>query len=403
MTTSEVDRLRAGAADIVPENGLEEKLALGRPLRVKFGIDPNRPDLHLGHAVVLRKLRQFQDAGHVAVLIIGDFTGRVGDPSGRTETRQLLSVEEIEEGARSYFEQAGHVVDMERAEVHRNSEWLGAMDMDALIRLASSATVAQMLDRDDFQTRYRAGQPISIVEFLYPLFQAMDSVAIRADVELGGTDQLFNLLMGRAIQRAHGQEPQLVLTTPLIEGTDGIRKMSKSYDNYVGLAETADVMFGKLMRVPDELIAKYLLLCTDAGPDEVAEVEAGLSDGSATPLELKRRMAREVVDLYRGPAAGEQAEARFDVVHKEREIPDDVPGAAIPPGALRNGKVWLPKLMAEVGLASSNSEARRLIEQGGVRLDGEPLTSPDAELDPGALAGRVLQVGRRKFVRLKGS
>ena len=403
MTESDLARLRAGAAEIVPENGLEEKLALGRPLHVKLGIDPNRPDLHLGHSVVLRKLRQFQDAGHLAVLIIGDFTGRVGDPSGRSEARQLLGAEEMEENAKSYLEQAGHVIDVERAEIRHNSEWLGAMDMEALIRLASSATVAQMLDRDDFQTRYRAGQPISIVEFLYPLFQAMDSVAIRADVELGGTDQFFNLLMGREIQRIYGQEPQLVLTTPLLEGTDGARKMSKSYDNYVGLTETPEEMYGKLMRVPDGLIGKYLLLCSDLDPEEVVEVESGLAEGSAKPVEQKRRMARAIVELYGGPGTGEKAEARFDAVHKDREVPDDVAEAAIPVSALRGGRVWLPKLMAELGLASSNSEARRLIEQGGVRLDGEQIANPDAELDPAALVGLVLQVGRRKFVRLRST
>lgn len=401
MTANHLARLRAGAAEIVPEDGLQEKLALGRPLRVKFGIDPNRPDLHLGHAVVLRKLRQFQDAGHVAVLIIGDFTGRVGDPSGRSETRQLLTAEEMEENARSYFDQAGHVIDMESAEIRRNSEWLGSMDMEALIRLASSATVAQMLDRDDFRTRYRAGQAISIVEFLYPLFQAMDSVAIRADVELGGTDQLFNLLMGREIQRAYGQEPQLVLIMPLLEGTDGIRKMSKSFDNYVGLTEPADEVFGKLMRVPDELIAKYLLLCSDLDPEEVGRVEAGLADGSLRPVEQKRRMAREIVDLYQGAGAGAGAEARFDVVHKDRKIPDDVPEATVPPGSITQGAVWFPKLLTDLGLASSNSEARRLIEQGGVRVDGQQIPDPDFPWAADDLAGRVLQVGRRKFVRLR--
>jgi tyrosyl-tRNA synthetase len=392
--------LTSDTAEVVPRDGLEAKLALGRPLRVKLGIDPNRPDLHLGHTVVLRKLRQFQDLGHTAVLIIGDFTGRVGDPSGRSDTRTLLSAEEMEHNARSYFEQAGHVVDLPTAEVRHNSEWLGSMDMDELIRLTSSATVAQMLDRDDFRARYRGGQPISIVEFLYPLFQAMDSVQVRADVELGGTDQTFNLLMGREIQRAYGQEPQVVLTTPLLEGTDGVRKMSKSFDNYVGLTEPADEMFGKLMRVPDELIGRYLRLTSDLLAAEVDGVEAGLADGSVVAVEAKRRLASEIVDLYHGAGEGEAAQERFDRVHRDRELPRDVPEAAIPPEALEGGTVWLPRLLVALGRAASNGEARRLVEQGGVRLDGEVVDDASRELAPEELRGRVLQVGRRWFARL---
>jgi tyrosyl-tRNA synthetase len=392
--------LTSDAAEVVPTDGLEAKLALGRPLRVKLGIDPNRPDLHLGHTVVLRKLRQFQDLGHTAVLIIGDFTGRVGDPSGRSDTRTLLSAEEMESNARTYLEQARHVVDLPTAEVRHNSEWLGSMDMEELIRLASSATVAQMLDRDDFRARYRGGQPISIVEFLYPLFQAMDSVQVHADVELGGTDQTFNLLMGREIQRAYGQEPQVVLTTPLLEGTDGVRKMSKSFDNYVGLTEPADEMFGKLMRVPDELIGRYLRLTADLPPAEVDVVEAGLADGSVAAVEAKRRLASEIVDLYHGAGEGEAARERFDRVHRDRELPRDVPDAAIPPEALEGGIVWLPRLLVALGRAASNGEARRLVEQGGVRLDGEVLDDASRELAPEELRGRVLQVGRRWFARL---
>ncbi len=396
MGSSALDRLLAGAAEVIPENGLPEKLSLGRPLRVKLGIDPSRPDLHLGHAVVLRKLRQFQDAGHVAVLIIGDFTGRVGDPSGQSETRPFLSEDEIDANARTYLEQAGRVLDMEGAEVHRNSEWLAEMDMSDVLRLTSSYTVARMLERDDFAGRYADGRPISVVEFLYPLMQAMDSVAIRADVEMGGTDQTFNLLVGREIQRAYGQDPQVVFTMPLLEGTDGQRKMSKSFENFVGLTEPADDMFGKLMRVPDELIAKYLLLCTDLDPSGVARIEAGLGDGTLHPNEQKRRLAREVVDLYHGAGAGAEAESRFELVHREREIPEDVEEAVLP-----EGPFWLPRLLSELGLASSNAEARRLIEQGGVRIDGETVTDPSAELRREDLVGRVVQVGRRKFVRLR--
>jgi tyrosyl-tRNA synthetase len=392
--------LTSGAAEIVPREGLAAKLELGRPLRVKLGIDPNRPDLHLGHTVVLRKLRRFQDLGHTAVLIIGDFTGRVGDPSGRSDTRTLLSAEEMEANAASYFEQAGHVLDLESAEVRHNAEWLGGMDMEELIRLASSATVAQMLDRDDFRTRYRGGRPISIVEFLYPLFQAMDSVQVRADVELGGTDQTFNLLMGREIQRAYGQAPQVVLTTPLLEGTDGARKMSKSFDNYVGLTEPADEMFGKLMRVPDELVARYLRLTTGLDPVEVDAVERGLADGSLRAVEQKRRLAREVVDLYHGPGEGAAAEERFDRVHRDRAPPEEIPETPIPAESVEEGRIWLPRLLVSLGRAASNGEARRLIDQGGVRLDGDVVDDTGHEFAPAELRGRVLQVGRRWFARL---
>jgi tyrosyl-tRNA synthetase len=405
MTAMSADPLRllkSGAVDLVPDAGLEEKLALGRPLRVKLGIDPSRPDLTLGHTVVLRKLRQFQDAGHVAVLIVGDFTGRVGDPSGRSDTRQMLTEAQIDENARTYLEQAGLVIDVEHAELRRNSEWLGALDMGELIRLASVATVAQMLEREDFRTRYEAARPISVVEFLYPLLQGYDSVAVRADVELGGTDQTFNLLMGREVQRAYGQSPQVVLTTPLIEGLDGIRKMSKSLDNYVALTEPPDEMFGKLMSIPDELIAKYELLCTDLGPEDHASVVAGLADGSIHPNDEKRRLARTLVDLYHGEGGGAEAERRFDLVHKDHEIPDDVPEVTLGSDTLRDGKVWLPRLLVSAGLASSNGEARRAVAQGGVRLDGEPLTDPEAEFEPEFLRGRVFQVGRRRFARVVG-
>jgi tyrosyl-tRNA synthetase len=402
MGPTDLPVLLAGAADVVPEDGLEEKLALGRPLRVKLGIDPSRPDLHLGHAVVLRKLRRFQELGHTVLLIIGDFTGRVGDPSGQSETRPFLTEEEIAANARSYLEQAGTVIDMEQAEVRHNAEWLAPLSMVEVLDLTSRVTVAQMLERDDFRQRFQDGRPISVVEFLYPLMQAMDSVAVRADVEMGGTDQTFNLLMGREIQRAHDQEPQVVFTMPLLEGTDGVRKMSKSYDNYVGLTEPADEMFGKLMSIPDELIAKYLLLCTDAGSDEVARVEAGLGDGSLHPNEQKRRVARDVVALYHGGAEAADAEQRFDLVHREREIPETVDEVALPEAwAGDGGTYWLPRVLSGAGLAASNGQARRLIEQGGVRLEGEPVTDPDAEFVRGDLVGRVLQVGRRRFVRLR--
>jgi tyrosyl-tRNA synthetase len=385
---SDLERLLSGTAAVIPEDELEQKLELGRPLRVKLGIDPSRPDLHLGHTVVLRKLRQFQDLGHTAVLIIGDFTGLVGDPSGQSETRPMLSPEEMEANARSYFEQAELVLDVDRAEIRYNSEWLGVLSMQEVLQLTSQVTVAQMLEREDFDARYREGRPISVVEFLYPLMQAMDSVAINADVEMGGTDQTFNLLMGREIQRAYGQDPQVVFTMPLIEGTDGKRKMSKSFDNYVALTEPPDEMFGKLMSIPDELIDKYTELCTDLEP----------VDGH--PNERKRRMARAVVDLYHGSGTGEDAEARFDQVFKRHEVPGDVQEVAVPESAFKDGRISVAHLLAGIRLASSNSEARRLIKQGGVKIDGRTVEDPEAVVDPPALAGKVVQVGQRRMVRI---
>jgi tyrosyl-tRNA synthetase len=401
--------LASASVDLVPGGGLEERLERGRPLRVKLGVDPSRPDLTLGHAVVLRKLRQFQDAGHVAVLIIGDFTARIGDPSGQSETRPMLTEEEIRANADTYLAQAGKVLDIEAAEIHGNAEWTAGMDMAELIRLASVATVAQMLEREDFRDRYQGERPISVVEFLYPLFQGYDSVAVRADVELGGTDQKFNLLMGREVQRAYGQEPQVVLTVPLLEGTDGVRKMSKSLDNYIGLTEPPDDMFGKLMRIPDELIAKYLRLSAPVDPADVDALEQGLRDGTVHPNGAKRRLAREVVDLYHGAGAGSAAEGRFNVVHREHELPDEVPSVSVPGNVFGEQEgfrvVYVPALLEAMGLVASRSEARRLQAQGGVRLNGEQVAHEDIRIEgdpPGQLTGSVWQVGRRKFARLAG-
>jgi tyrosyl-tRNA synthetase len=405
MTPADVPRqlevLLSGAAEVIPVEELEERLGTRRPLRVKLGIDPSRPDLHLGHAVVLRKLRQFQDLGHTAVLIIGDFTGLVGDPTGQSETRPMLTAEEMELNARTYLDQAGKVLDMAAAEVRRNNEWLAELTFADVIGLAEDLTVARLLERDDFSERYRAGKPISLVEFLYPLMQGYDSVAVLADVEMGGTDQTFNLLVGRDIQRAHEQDPQVVFTMPLLTGTDGVKKMSKSFGNHVGLTDPPDEQFGKVMSIPDELIGSWLRLCTLVEPSDVDAVERGLADGSLHPAEQKRRLAREIVALYHGEEAARSAEERFDRVHREREIPEDVEEVQIPADAMRDGKVWLPRLLAVTGLATSNADARRLIEQGGVRLDGEAIQDPDAEFSPQDLAGRVLQVGRRRFVRLR--
>ncbi|HEX2089803.1 MAG TPA: tyrosine--tRNA ligase [Actinomycetota bacterium] len=405
VESAAVTRLVENAATVIRVEELEERLQHsrreGRPLRVKLGIDPSRPDLHLGHAVVLRKLRQFQDLGHTAVLIIGDFTGRVGDPSGQSETRPFLSEDEIEANARTYLDQAGLVLDMERAEVRRNSEWLGTMSMGDVLRLTSSYTVARMLERDDFQARYREGRPISVVEFLYPLMQAMDSVAVEADVEMGGTDQTFNLLVGRDIQKEYGQEPQVVFTMPLLEGIDGVRKMSKSFDNYVALTDPPEDMFGKLMRVPDDLIERYLRLCTSLAPGDVQAVMSE-AERAGNPVLAKRRMAGEVVQLYHGARAAAGSERRFDQIHREREIPKDIPEVPLPGRFKGQPLVSLAHLLLELGLVKSTSEARRLLNQSGIKLNGVAPAAGEVEVASESLPGTVIQVGRRKFVRLTG-
>jgi tyrosyl-tRNA synthetase len=396
--------LLSGGAKAIPPEELERKLsrsiAEGRPLRVKLGIDPSTPDLHLGHSVVLGALRRFQDLGHTAVLIVGDFTGRVGDPTGQSETRPVLGPEELEANAQTYLDQAAHVLDVGRAEVRRNSEWLAPLTFADVARLASALTVARLLERDDFSQRYRSGQAISLSEFLYPLMQGYDSVAIQADVEIGGNDQTFNLLVGRDVQRQHGLEPQVVFTLPLLLGTDGDRKMSKSFGNHVGLTDPPDEQFGKTMRIPDELIVPWFRLCTGLPPEELDGIERGLADGSLRPDLAKRRLAREIVKRYHGDAAAATAEERFDRVFRDRALPDEVPTVSIPPDVVRNGSVWLPRLLAATGMAGSNADARRLIEQGGVRIDGETLTDPDTERPVADLAGKVVQVGRRRFLRL---
>jgi tyrosyl-tRNA synthetase len=394
--------LSSGAAAIIPETEFAERLersaSSGSPLRVKLGIDPSSPDIHLGHAVPLRKMRRFQDLGHTAVLIIGDFTGQVGDPSGQSATRKALTAEEVAVNAATYVDQARRILLPERLEVRHNSEWLGSLGIEGLLRLAAQATVAKMLERDDFSKRYKGGLPISIVEFLYPLLQAQDSVEIRADVELGGTDQTFNLLVGRDLQGRAGQEPQIAFTLPLLEGLDGVQKMSKSLGNYVGISEPPEDMFGKLMRVPDELIGKYLRLTTDLDPAEVDALEKQAADGGPAAAAVKRRLAREVVAIYYDVGAADRAEQLFDRLHKERELPDEIPSFEIPPAAIREDLVHLPAVIVAAGMAGSTSQARDQIAQGGVRLDGDPVS--DLDLPLGRLAGRVLQVGKRSFRRL---
>jgi tyrosyl-tRNA synthetase len=392
--------LLAGAAEVVPPEGLDAKLALGRPLRVKLGLDPTAGHVTLGWAVVLRKLRQFQDAGHTAVLIVGDFTARVGDPSGRSETRPRLDADVVRAFGERLLEQFWMIVDRERTELRYNSEWLEPLGMQDVLALTASTTVARMLERDDFAKRYARGHPISVMEFLYPLLQGYDSVATRADVELGGTDQTFNLLVGRDLQRAAGQDPQIVLTTPLLVGTDGVQKMSQSIGNYVAIADPPDEMFGKLLRVPDALIAEYRRMSLDffRDPTEADRVAAGLAAGKLRPWEEKRRMAREVVDLYHGEGRGAEAQQRFDRMHREGEAPPDVEEAPIPADALDGESVLMPRLLSGLGMVSSNAEGRRKLEQDGVRIAGKVVH--ELELPVEEVRGRILSVGRRRFVRV---
>jgi tyrosyl-tRNA synthetase len=393
--------LTEGTEQVLPADEFERKVtqaARGErpPLRAKLGLDPSKPDIHLGHTVQLRKLRDFQRMGHTAVLIIGGFTAQVGDPSGRSATRPRLTPEEVEVNAKTYLHQAGKVLLSERLEVVNNADWLAPMTLPDVLGLAAQMTVARMLERSDFAARYREGRPIAILEFLYPLLQGQDSVAVRSDVELGGTDQTFNLLVGRDLQALAGQDPQCVMTMPLLEGLDGSAKMSKTAGNAIGVDEPAAEMFGKTMRLPDELMVKYFRLVTDVHPDEVEAIAAGLADGSLHPGETKRRLAREIVTLFHSAEAAQAAEARFDVQFRERGVPEDIAEFS-----LEGSDPWfLPTLLASAGLVSSTSEARRQVKQGAVRLDGEVLTEPTATLSAEALRGRVLQVGKRRFARL---
>jgi tyrosyl-tRNA synthetase len=378
--------LTRNAVDVLPEGRLADQLAEGRPLRVKLGIDPTTADIHLGHTVVLGKLAEFQRQGHTVVLIVGDFTARVGDPSGRSSTRPMPSPGEIEANAATYQEQAFRVLDRERTEVRRNSEWL-RMEPEALLGLLAQTTVARLLERDDFQKRLGAGEPVAALELLYPLLQGYDSVAVEADLELGGTDQKFNLLFGRDVQSAYGQKPQSILTMPILVGTDGVQKMSKSLGNYVGVTDAPEEMFGRLMSIPDEAMAEYYRLLLGAEAPE------------APPNEAKRELARRIVDRYHGDGAGEGAEARFNRVFVDHAAPEEIADFEIGPYGGDNGAVALPRLIG-AGFDLSSSEARRLIKQGGVRLDGEPVAADALELPREDLAGKVLQVGKRRFLRL---
>ena len=380
-----------------PED-LAAKLDQGRPLRVKLGVDPTAGDITLGWAVPLSKLRQFQDEGHIAVLIVGDFTARIGDPSGKSETRPQLTRAEVARNGETVVAQLMDVLSPDNLEVRHNSEWLEGMELAEVLRLTSRYTVARMLERDDFSKRFARNAPISMVEFMYPLLQGYDSVAVAADVELGGTDQLFNLLVGRDLQRAYGQPPQVALTMPLLVGLDGVQKMSQSLGNYVGIREAPEEMFGKLMSIPDHLIAHYAELAAGLERAEVDDLEALAGGGGPGAGGAKRSIARAVTARYHGPEAAAGAEAAFDRQFKEHRAPEDIAEAPIPPDAVDGRIVYLPRVMAELGLASSRSEARRLISQGGVKVNGEPTSQEYQQLDD--LEGAVLQVGRRRFVRL---
>jgi tyrosyl-tRNA synthetase len=373
--------LTRNAVDALPQGELERQLAKGRPLRVKLGVDPTTPDIHLGHTVVLRKLREFQDLGHTVVLIVGDYTARVGDPSGRSATRPQVDPAEIDRNAETYEQQAYKILDRERTELRRNGEWLD-MPMEDLFRLARTSTVAQLLERDDFAKRYTGGQPISILELLYPLLQGYDSVAIESDVELGGTDQSFNLLLAREIQKAYGVEPQSMLTMPILPGIDGVQKMSKSLNNYVGVDEPPEEIFGKLMRVPDDAMPVYYDLLLDEAPQPDRR-------------EAKRHMAYALTARYHGEDAARAAQDRFDTVHVRHELPDDIEEFGF---NAENAQVHLPALMEEA-FGVSRSAARRLLAQGGVKLDGQELQALDVPADE--LDGVVLQVGKRRFKRLR--
>ncbi len=386
--SSDPSTLLEGAVEALPEGMLAKQLAENRPLRVKLGIDPTAPDIHLGHVVVLTKLRQFQDAGHVVVLIIGDYTARVGDPSGRAAERPVLSEEDIDANARTFQEQAFKVLDPERTEVRRNGEWL-QMSSDELFRLARRFTVARLLEREEFGRRMDRSEPISVLELLYPILQGYDSVAVRADVEIGGTDQTFNLLFGRDVQESFGVPPQSILTMPILPGTDGVRRMSKSLGNYVGVTDPPEEMFGKLMSIPDDVMAEYYrLLLYEA------------LDPGRHPGEAKRELGRRLVARFHGEDAARRAEARFDQVHVRHEVPEDVRVVRAQPGA--DGQVHLPALIGDA-FGVSTSEARRLLAQGGVRVDGRAVDGERLDLPIADLDGKVLQIGKRRFARILGA
>ena len=398
---SQLDVIRRGVVGggITTEDDLRRKLERSlnedRPLRVKLGVDPTAPDIHLGHTVVLRKLRQFQELGHTAILIIGDYTAMVGDPSGRTKTRPQLSYADVEANAETYVAQVSKILRSDRLEVVRNGDWFRKMTFLEVLRLASKMTVARMLERDDFTKRYAEGNPVAIHEFLYCLMQGQDSVEVKADVELGGTDQTFNLLVGRNLQKDAGQDPQVCITTPILPGLDGVEKMSKSLGNHVGVTDPPggeNGMFGKLMSIPDTLMRDYFVLLTDLPLDQV---DATLAEH---PREAKARLAAEIVAFYHSHQAAAQAAAEFDRVFRQGALPDEIPQYTIDPADLEDGTIWIVRLVAAAGLAPSNSEARRLVKQGAVSINDKRIDDIDARITP--VAGHILRVGKRKFAQI---
>lgn len=399
LTISEqLDVIRQNVVDLLPEEDivrkLERSVTTGKPLTIKLGLDPSRPDIHIGHAVVLNKLRQFQDLGHRVVLIVGDFTAMIGDPTGKSKTRPALTLEETRENGRTYVDQASKVLDMEKTSVVHNSEWLNALTFQDVIALAAKYTVAQLLERDDFTKRYRAGEPISVHEFLYPLSQAYDSVAIGSDIEIGGTDQKFNLLVGREIMRSSGMEPQCILTMPILEGTDGVEKMSKSLNNYIGLSDSPKDMFGKTMSIPDTLIPRYLQYACYASADEVERTTQGLADGSVHPRNAKVDIAKRIVARYHGQDDADAAFAEFERIFVKKDIPDVIEERIIDGPADQS----LVDVMVATGLVTSKGEARRLIQQGGVKVDGEKVADIAAVLN--FAEPRIVRAGKLKFLRI---
>ncbi|WP_418618158.1 tyrosine--tRNA ligase [Slackia isoflavoniconvertens] len=392
--------IQSGTDTIVPQDLLLEKLKRGTALNIKLGVDPTAPDIHLGHAVPLRKLRQFQDLGHHVTLIIGDGTALIGDPSGRNSTRPQLTREQIAVNAQTYVDQAFKILDPEKTTLRYNSEWILDLKMEDLLKLISNFTVARILERDDFHKRYTGGLPIALHEFLYPVMQAYDSVVIKADVEIGGSDQLFNLLAGRELMEKMGMEPQVALTLPLLEGTDGVRKMSKSYGNYIGLTDEPNDMFGKVMNIPDELMVKYYRLASTESVAKIDEIEAGLAADELHPNKVKRALARNIVAAYYDEAAAEAAEADFDLKFKAHGFPADAPvfDADLTPG--EDGMVYFAKVIVDAGAAQSVSSARRLIDEGAVRVNGEALAAKSYNLAPESLKGAEVQVGKKKFFKL---
>jgi tyrosyl-tRNA synthetase len=398
----QLEVIKKGAAEVISEEDLRAKFEKSartrRPLRVKLGLDPSAPDIHVGHTVVLHKMRQFQDMGHEGIIVIGDFTGRIGDPTGRSEARKQLAEEEVRANATTYCEQVFKIIDPERTRVAFNSEWLGKLVFADVIELASKVTVARMLERDDFETRYREGRPIGIHEFFYPLMQAYDSIALEADVELGGTDQKFNNLMGRTLQREFGQESQCVVLMPILPGLDGVHKMSKSLGNYIGINEEPSEIYGKTMSIPDELIVPYVNSTTTFTLDVKVSIERDMASGVLHPMNAKRKLARQLVAQYHGDDAARLAENEFDRVFSKGQLPGDMPEVCLGSHDLVDGLISVVALMVRAGFASSNSEARRLIEQGGVRVDDRRVANPSEEIAP--RDGMVLRVGKRRFARV---